>query len=127
MLGAWRLEAIGTSNQPTTLARLEFDRAADGRLRSACDTSAIGHDLLLPAFVSEHFQGDAFPTLQNEIRKVDHDYAVGRWTTDIKGPYAKMLLAGSPGLFHVEKPKGGRRRFSFYYVLTRAANGRTAA
>lgn len=123
MLGAWRLDAIATSNQATAVARVQFARTADGRLQSVCDTSAHSHNLLLPAFVSEHFQGDGFALLQTEIRKVDADYTVGRWTTDIRGPYAKMLLAGSPGLFYVEKPKGGPRRFSLYYVLTRVSNG----
>lgn len=123
MLGTWRLDAIATSNQTTAVARLQFDRTADGRLRSVCDTSPISHDLLLPTFVSEHFQGDAFATLQKEIRTIDREYMVGRWTTDIRGPYAKMLIAGSPGLFHAEKSKGGARRFSIYYVLTRMSNG----
>lgn len=126
MLGAWRLDAIANSNQATAVARLQFDRTADGQLRSVCDTSAISHNLLLPAFVSEHFQGDAFAALQHEIRRIDREYVVGRWTTDIRGPYAKMLVAGSPGLFHAEKPKVGPRRFSLYYVLTRMSNRQAA-
>ena len=119
MIGTWRLDAIATSNQPTSVARLQFDRTSDGRLRSASDTSASDHSLLLPGFVSEHFEGDAFKKLQSEIRKVDRTYMVGVWTTRITGPYAKMLLAGSPGLFHVDKSKGRPRQFRFQYILTR--------
>ena len=119
MLGAWQLDAIANSNQLTSVARLQFDRGAEGRLHSVCDTTAVRQDLVLPAFVAEHFQGDAFPALQAEIRKVDGEYLVGRWSTDLSGPYAKLLVAGSPGLFHVEKPRGGPRRFTLYYVLRR--------
>jgi hypothetical protein len=121
MIGTWRLDAIATSNQPTAVARLQFDRTTEGRLRSVCDTEATRHNLLLPAFVSEHFEGDAFSALRKELRKVDRGCMVGRWTTPIRGPYAKMLLAGSPGLFHVEKSRTGRRQFSLYYVLTRVS------
>jgi hypothetical protein len=119
LLGAWQLDAIATSNQLTGVARLQFDRSAGSHLKSVCDTSATGQDLLVPHFVTEHFQGDAFPTLQNEIRNIDGDYLLGRWTTDISGPYAKLLLGGSQGLFHVEKLKGAPRRFTMYYVLRR--------
>jgi len=119
LLGGWQLAAIATSNQLTGVARLQFDRTAGSHLTSVCDTSATGQDLLLPHFVTEHFQGDAFPTLQNEIRNIDGEYFLGRWTTDISGPYAKLLLAGSPGLFHIEKLKGAPRRFTMFYVLRR--------
>jgi hypothetical protein len=119
MIGTWRLEAIATSNQPTPVARLTFDRSPDGRLRSTSDTSAYDHNLLLPTFVSDHFEGDVFTALQGELRTVDRTYMVGVWTTRITGPYAKMLVAGSPGLFHADKAKGRARQFRFLYILTR--------
>ena len=81
--------------------------------------------LLLPKFVSEHFQTERFPTLQSELRTVDRHYLVGKWTTDIRGPYAKFLLAGSPGLFHREKGPGRAPRFALYYLLTRMPLGAT--
>jgi hypothetical protein len=121
MIGTWRMDAIATSNQPTAVARIQVDRAAGGGLRSVCDTTAARHNLLMPAFFSEHFEGDAFTALRKELRKVDRECMVGRWTTGIRGPYAKMLLAGSAGLFHVEKSRTGRRQFSLYYVLTRVS------
>jgi hypothetical protein len=120
MIGTWRLDAIATSNQPTSVARVQFHRTGDGRLRSVADTSGSDSRLLMPAFVSEHFEGEAFKKLQREIRKVDRTYMVGTWTTSITGPYAKMLLAGSSGLFHVKKAKGRPSQFRFHYILTRA-------
>lgn len=119
MMGTWQLDAIATSNQPTSVARVTFDRTAEGRLRSASDSTASDHNLVLPKFVSEHFDGEIFGNLQNEIRKIDSTFMVGRWTTGITGPFAKMLLAGSPGLFHVRKGRDRPRRFDFYYLLTR--------
>jgi len=125
LLGTWRLDALYYSNQPVEIARIRFHRSADGRLQVDCDTtnSAQGH--LLPKFVSEHFQTEHVPTLQPELRAVDRHYLVGKWTTDIRGPYAKFLLAGSPGLFHPEKGAGRARRFALYYLLTRMPSGAT--
>jgi hypothetical protein len=120
MIGSWKLDAIATSNQPTAVARVTFDRTAEGRLRSASDSTASDHNLVLPKFVSEHFEGESFGSLQNEIRKIDSTFMVGRWTTAISGPFAKMLLAGSPGLFHVRKGRDRPKRFDFYYLLTRS-------
>jgi hypothetical protein len=44
---------------------------------------------------------------------------VGRWTTDIRGPFAKLLFSGSLGLFHGDEAKSPRR-FTMNYVLVRA-------
>jgi hypothetical protein len=123
LLGAWRLDALYYSNQPAQIARLRFDRSAKGSLQVECDTSTSRQGLLLPKFVSEHFQTDRLKTLRKELRTVDGDYVVGKWTTDIRGAYAKFLLAGSPGLFHPEKSGGRARRFSLYYLLTRLPTG----
>jgi hypothetical protein len=127
LLGTWRLDALYYSNQPVQIARLRVDRSASGQLQLDCDTSQTRQGLLLPKFVSEHFQTEALPTLQSELRTVDRDYVVGKWTTDIKGPYAKLLLASSPGLFHREKGAGRAPRYALYYLLTRMPPGATAS
>jgi hypothetical protein len=119
LLGTWRLDALYHANRPVEIARLRIDSSASGQLEIDCDTSDSGQGLLLPKFVSEHFQTEHLRALQSELRTVDHEYLVGKWTTDIRGPYAKFLLAGSPGLFHPEKGAGRARRFALYYLLTR--------
>lgn len=121
LLGTWRLDALYYSNQPVPIAQLHVDRAADGQMQINCDTASRSQGPLLPKFVADHFQTEQLPTLTNELRVVDRQYLVGKWTTDIKGPYAKFLLAGSPGLFHPEKGVGRARRFALYYLLTRIA------
>lgn len=117
LLGPWRLEAIATSDQLVDMARLQVERGAGGRLRSVVDASATGHDRPLPPFVADHFQKNACPTLLRETRRVDHEYLLGRWTTGITGPFARLQLAGAPGLFHAEKGTSGPRRFTLYYAL----------
>ena len=98
---------------------IRFDRSAKGGLQINCDTSSISHGFLLPKFVSEHFQTENLSKLRKELRTVDRQYMVGKWTTGLTGAYAKFLLAGSPGLFHPETGAGRGRRFSLYYLLTR--------
>ena len=51
-------------------------------------------------------------------RVVDATYIVGRWPTDIRGPFAKLLFSGSLGLFHGDEERHARR-FTMYYVLVR--------
>jgi hypothetical protein len=118
LLGTWRLDALYYSNQPVQIARIRFDRSANGQLHIDCDTSSSAREPLLPKFVSDHFQTERIPTLRSELRTVDRHYMVGKWTTDIRGAYAKFLLAGSPGLFHPEQGTDSAR-FALYYLLTR--------
>ena len=119
LVGSWSLEALYHSNQPVGIGRVRFDRSPNGKLQVDCDPSGSQQGLLLPKFVGEHFQTGRIPTLRKELRTVDDQYLVGKWTTDIRGPYAKFLLAGSPGLFHPEKRTGRATRFTLYYLLTR--------
>jgi hypothetical protein len=117
--GSWRLDAVANSNQLTALGRLEIARGDDRRLRGVWDATTANHDVVVPRFVAEHFQGDDLPPLLSEMRKVDRTYIVGKWTTPLRGPYARLQAAGSPGLFHVEKRTRGGRQFTLHYVLTR--------
>lgn len=119
LVGTWRLDALFYANKPVQIAELRFDRNTNGQLQLDCDTSKGSQQFVLPKFVSEHFQTEHIPELIQELRSVDRQYLVGKWTTDIKGAYARFLLAGSPGLFHAEKGAGRTRRFALYYLLTR--------
>jgi len=117
--GQWRLDALYYSNQPVQIGTVEVGRSADGSLHVNCDTSVSHQGVLLPHFVAEHFETAHLSMLQKEIRQIDRQYLAGKWTTDIRGPYGKFLLTGSPGLFHPEKGVGRARRFALYYLLTR--------
>jgi hypothetical protein len=123
LLGTWRLEALFHANPPAQIADVRVDRSASAQLEISCDTSSSSRGHLVPKFVADHFQTEQLPSLQRELRVVDRDNLVGKWTTDIRGAYAKFLLAGSPGLFHPEKGPARTRRFALYYLLTRTSGG----
>jgi hypothetical protein len=116
--GTWRLHAIATSNLPLTVADVSLERTADGRLESRC-TPRTDTPVLVPAFVVEHFTREDASSLAAELRLVDLHTVLGRWTTDIRGPYARLLIGGSLGVFHAERTKGLGRRFTMHYFLSR--------
>ena len=123
LVGTWRLDALYYANKPVQIGQLRFHRSATGELQLDTDTSRSSQQLLLPKFVADHFQIENIAALKSELRSVDQQYLVGKWTTEIRGAYAKFLLGGSPGLFHPEKAGGRTKRFALYYLLTRVAEG----
>ena len=119
MLGEWRLDALYHSNRPAPVARLTVERRTGRSPQLHCDTGISRPGLILPKFVSDHFQSERWSALQPEMRAVDGQYVVGKWTTRLTGLYPKLLLTGSAGLFHREPGRG--QRFSLFYLLTRLA------
>jgi hypothetical protein len=119
LTGTWRLQVIDTSDHPADLARVSFERTADGRSASTSGADTTGQSMLVPPFVLDHFTGRDAAALASELRSIDDRLILGKWTTPIKGAYAQLLLTGSRGLFHVEREKGRGRRFTMYYLLTR--------
>jgi hypothetical protein len=117
--GSWRIDAVATANYPFPMADVSFARTADGRLQSRC-TARTATPVTVPPFVVEHFTRDDASGLAADLRLVDDRMALGRWTTAIRGPYARLLAGGSLALFHPEKSKGIGRRFTMYYILSRA-------
>jgi hypothetical protein len=116
--GAWRLDAIATSNHPLRVADVSFERQPDGRIQSRCSPVA-GLPVLLPAFAIEHFTREDAGGLAGDLRQIDERTLLGTWTTAIRGPYARLLLGGSLGLFHAERTRGIGRRFTMRYILGR--------
>lgn len=121
LAGTWRVAVIDTSNHAAGVAEVSFDRKPDGRLESRCEAGVISQSPLVPTFVFDHFRSQDFTGFERELRTIDDQMVIGKWTTDIRGPYAQLLVVGSQGLFHVEREKGSGRRFTLYYMLTRAA------
>jgi hypothetical protein len=120
LAGAWRLAVIDTSNHAAPVAQLSFAPKPDGRLESRCEAEVGRGSPLVPEFVFDHFRSQDFGRSESELRTIDDQMVIGRWTTDIRGPYAKLLLVGTQGLFHAEREPGSGRRFTLYYMLTRA-------
>lgn len=117
--GTWRVDAIATSNHPTTIGSLRLSRSRASGTLQATFTESPDSPHNLPDFVGEHFTGAIYATLKKESRVVDATYIVGRWTMDIRGPFAKLLFSGSLGLFHGDEAKSARK-FTMRYVLVRA-------
>ena len=110
--GSWRLSVIATSNHATPVGEVTFARSG-GKTTVRCEP-VHKSDVLIPSFVVDHFNSDAAP-LEKELRSVDAQMMIGRWTADIGPLYARFLK--SPGLFHRETERG-KKRFILRYVLT---------
>jgi cholesterol oxidase len=115
--GAWRMDTISNANQAAGLAYLQFDNKPDGRFEARYELLGLMEGLLVPSFLTDHFQLNDFTPFHDEIRKVSNDLLVGKYVTTLPPALASVLGSSSFGLFHAEA--GGR--FGFYYVLTRAA------
>ena len=112
--GRWRLSVIATSNHATPVGEITFARSG-GTTAVRCEP-VIKPEVLVPSFVTDHFNMDAATSLEKELRSVDARTIVGRWSADI-GPLYARFLSASPGLFHRETERG-KKRYILKYVLT---------
>jgi hypothetical protein len=122
LAGSWDLAAIDTSNHAVNVARVSFDRSPDGRLESRCEAGIATRAPLVPTFVYDHFRSQDVTGFESELKTIDDRMIIGKWTTEIRGPYAKLLRVGTQGLFYPEQEKASNRRFTLYYMLTRTAD-----
>ena len=74
-------------------------------------------EVLVPAFVIEHFSTDDTARLQRELRTIDDQTMVGTWNPEISALYARFVSA-TPGLFRRDPDKTSRR-YTMRYMLTR--------
>jgi hypothetical protein len=113
--GRWRIDAITTSNHATPIAQLSFVAKSGGKVGVRA-VPVDGPEVLVPAFVVEHFTADDTATLERELKWIDEQTMIGTWQTEISLLYARFLTV-TPGLFRrVDK---GRRRYTLRYMLTR--------
>jgi cholesterol oxidase len=122
--GVWRMDAISNANHLGSVAYLKFDLKPDGRLESRYQLMGLMEGLVVPNFLSTHFQLQDFTPFHDEIRSVGPDYMVGRWITTLPGGASTSLPAASLGILHTEEREDGRLRFGFYYALSRAGRER---
>jgi choline dehydrogenase-like flavoprotein len=120
--GTWRMDAIANANHLPTVAYLRFDRKPDGRLESRYQLLGLIEGLVMPNFLSSHFQLHDFTPFHDEIRMLDRDCLVGRWITGLPSSVADVVASGSLGLIHVTEADG-QKRFGFHYLLTRVTDG----
>lgn len=117
LLGTWRMDIVHAL-QSRGVAHLTFSAGSAGRIESRLELTDDGRGVLPPA-MTHHFTSADFTSAAKEARRVDDDLLVGRWVTDLEGPFAKLAMAGSVRLFRPEKTARGRRRFALHYLLSR--------
>src|SRR5687767_13073941 len=61
-----------------------------------------------------------FTPLHDEIRFVNQDLMIGKYTTFIQPGLMNLFGPNSLGIFHTETSEGGGTQFSFYYMLRRS-------
>jgi hypothetical protein len=116
LTGVWKLDVVNTSNHATPVARISFVVKSGGKVGSQCDP--VDHpEVMVPAFVIEHFSTDDTTKLERELRQIDAKTIVGTWTPEITGLYAKFVTA-IPGLFRRDEDKASKR-YVMRYMLTR--------
>jgi len=116
LVGRWRVDVITTSNHATPVAHLSFVGRPGGKVGTRCEP--VDHpEVLVPAFVIEHFSADDSATLLRELRWIDDRTMVGTWTAQIGSLYARFV-ATTPGLFRRSGAKTSGR-YTMRYMLTR--------
>ncbi len=115
--GTWRMDIVH-GMQSTGVARLIIGGNPRGRLTSRLEVTDAGRGLIPPVVVGQFTSADFTPAAR-VVRRVDDNLLVGTWTTDLEGPFAKLVLAGSVRVFRPERTAKGRRRFALRYLLWR--------
>lgn len=115
--GVWRMDVISNANQAGGIAYLQFRNQPDGRFVARYQLMGLMEGLVTPTFLKDHFQLNDFTPFHDEIRKVDDDFLVGKYVTQLPAVISPLVSNSSIGLFHSED--GGK--FGFYYTLTRMA------
>jgi hypothetical protein len=112
--GRWRVDAVTTSDHATPIAYLSFAQKGG---KVTVRSEPVDHpDVLVPAFVVEHFSADDSATLERELRWIDEQTMVGTWKAEISALYARFVAA-TPGLFR--RGDKGSGRYTLRYMLTR--------
>jgi hypothetical protein len=116
LTGVWKLDVVTTSNHATPVARISFVQKTGGQVGIQCEP--VDHpEVLVPAFVIEHFTADDTAKLERELRRIDDQTMVGTWNPEISGLYARFVAA-TPGLFRRDPDKASNR-YAMRYMLTR--------
>lgn len=115
--GTWRMDIVH-GMQSQGVARLIVSGNPRGRLASRLEVTEAGRGLIPPVVV-EHFTSGDFRPAAKVARRVDDNLLVGTWITDLEGPFARLVLAGSVRVFRPERTARGKRRFALRYLLWR--------
>ncbi len=123
LAGLWEMRAVANARDTGVVAYLNFDLKPDGRLEARYRFLGLLEGMVEPVFARDHFQMNDFTPFHDEIRLVDKDFLVGKYTTSSPPGLWKIFGPGSLGLFQQEIVPGAAPQFSFYYTLRRSRSG----
>jgi hypothetical protein len=118
--GLWEMHTVANANDTGAVAYLKFDVKPDGRIEARYRFLGLIEGLVEPVLGQDHFQLNDFTPFHDEIRYVDQDFMVGKYTTASPPGLANLFGPDSLGVFHLETSSGGTPQFSFYYTLFRS-------
>jgi hypothetical protein len=118
--GLWEMRMISNAYNTGTVAYLKFDHKPDGRLEARYQFLGLLEGMSEPVFGKDHFQLNDFTPFHDEIRFVNKDLLIGKYTTATPPGLMHLFGPNSLGLFHQEKAADGSSRFSFFYSLLRS-------
>ena len=118
--GLWEMKMISNAYNTGTVAYLRFDHKPDDRLEARYQFLGLVEGMSEPVFGQDHFQLNDFTPFHDEIRVVNDDLMIGKYTTKVPPGLAHLFGPNSLGLFHQETAPDGSPRFSFFYSLLRS-------
>jgi cholesterol oxidase len=127
LAGLWEMHAVANARNTGTVAYLKFDLKPGGRLEARYRFLGLLEGMVEPVFAQDHFQMNDFTPFHDEIRYVDKDFLVGKYTTASPPGLWDLFGPNSLGLLQQEASIGGTPQFSFYYTLTRSKLDRLPA
>jgi hypothetical protein len=118
--GLWEMHLVSNALNTGTVAYLHFDHKPDGRLEARYQLLGLLEGMSEPIFGQDHFQMNDFTPFHDEIRVVNPDLMVGKYTTQSPPGLMQLFGPGSLGVIQLENGDSGIPRFSFYYTLRRS-------
>lgn len=120
LAGLWEMRLVSNATTTGTVAYLKFDPKPDGRLEARYRLFGLLEGLVDPVFGRDHFQLNDFTPFHDEIRYVDKNFLIGKYTTGSPPGLPELFGPNALGLFQQETSAGGTPQFSFYYTLNRS-------
>ncbi len=113
LAGLWEMHAVANARNTGTVAYLKFDLKPDGRLEARYRFLGLLEGMVEPVFAQDHFQMNDFTPFHDEIRYVDKDFLVGKYTT--ASPRGCGIYSGRiHWAFSTRRPaSAGRHSFPF--------------
>lgn len=116
MQGVWDMAAVANSNHRKDVAQLEFDVKPDNAIKGRYLFMKTVHGQMKVEIDPDHLSLIDFTPFHDEIRAIDENYMLGRWTTSARLPFGPFSI----GLLQEEPTVDGPARLGFHYIIQRS-------